>query len=277
VDSLTLALALEGAGQLQLGRRSHTDLLAISLSATDAIGHAFGPDSREIHDQLLRVDLWLGQFLDSLALLVPRSRTVFVLTGDHGATPMPEYAVVVRHQRAGRVSLAGYAAEVEAALERRFRTEFGVTEDNGILTADIEAMRARGVDVDSLSAALAAEIQRIPGVAAAYTPASLAAASDSVPAVHLWRRLLPPRFGWLICASTRPGYVWSGGTLGTEHGAGNAEDVEVPIAFLGPVIPSRHVARAVRTVDIAPTLARILRVQPTEPLDGVVLPEVVGP
>ena len=277
MDSLTLSLALEGVQQLRLGRRARPDLLSISLSTTDAVGHAFGPDSREIHDQLLRVDLWLGQFMDSLAQLVPRSRTIYVLTGDHGISSLPEYAVLVRHQQAGRISLAGVAASLEASLEGRFRTGFDVTFDNGLVTGDVAALRARGVNVDSLSAALAAEVGRVPGIAAAYTPATLAAAPESERAAHLWRRLLPPDFGWLICASTKPGYIWSNGNLGAEHGAGNPEDVEVPVAFLGAAIPARHIARPVRTVDIAPTLAQLLMVRPTEPLDGVVLPEVTGP
>ena len=277
MDSLTLSLALEGVGQLHLGRRSHPDLLAISLSTTDAVGHAFGPDSREIHDQLLRVDLWLGQFLDSLAQLVPRSRTILVLTGDHGISSMPEYAVLVRHEKAGRISLAGIASALEARLEARYLTAFDVTFDNGLVTGDVEALRARGMNVDSLSTALAADVQHVPGVATVFTPAALATAPDSVPAAHLWRRLLPAGFGWLICASTRPGYIWSNGALGAEHGAGNPEDVEVPIAFLGAGIRAQHVARPVRSVDIAPTLARLLMVRPTEPVDGAVLPEVLSP
>ena len=66
MDSLTLGLALEGVRALRLGTRASPDLLTISLSTTDAVGHAFGPDSRELHDHLLWLDLWLGQFLDSL-------------------------------------------------------------------------------------------------------------------------------------------------------------------------------------------------------------------
>src|SRR2546430_11992435 len=64
MDSLTLAFALEGTRALRLGVRGGTDLLAVSLSTTDAIGHAFGPDSREIHDQVLRLDRYLAWFLE---------------------------------------------------------------------------------------------------------------------------------------------------------------------------------------------------------------------
>jgi hypothetical protein len=277
MDSLTLALALEGVGQLQLGGRPHPDLLSISLSTTDAVGHAYGPDSREMHDQLLRVDLWLGQFMDSLGRLVSPVRTLFVLTGDHGVQSLPEYAVLVRHRKAGRISLAGVARRLEAQLEGRYRADFDVTFDNGLVTGDVEALRARGVNVDSLSTALADDVGHVPGIAAVFTPATLRAAPDSGTAAHLWRRLLPPDFGWLICVSTKPGYIWSNGSLGAEHGAAGPEDVEVPIAFLGAGIPAQLVERPARTVDIAPTLARLLMVRPTEPLDGVVLPEVVGP
>ena len=277
MDSLTLALAIEGVRQQRLGLRGRPDLLSISLSTTDAIGHAFGPDSREIHDQLLRVDLWLGQFLDSLATLVPRDRTVLVLTGDHGIQALPEYAVLVRHQRAGRLSLNGFVSALEAQLETRFQADFALSTDNGWVTADTDALRSRGMDVDSLAAALAADVQRVPGVDRVYTPATLAAAPDTDRTAHLWRRTIPASYGWLICASTRPGYEWSSGALSDEHGGTNAEDTDVPIVFLGSGIPARHVAHTARTVDIAPTLARLLRVRPTEPLDGVVLPEVVGP
>ena len=90
MDSLVLDLALEGVRQVELGRREGPDLLVVSLSATDAIGHDFGPDSREIHDHLVRLDRWLGRFLDSLDVLVPRERTIFALSSDHATPSIPE-------------------------------------------------------------------------------------------------------------------------------------------------------------------------------------------
>ena len=276
MDSLTLAFALDGVRALALGRRSAPDLLALSLSTTDAVGHAFGPDSREIHDQLLRLDGWLGQFFDSLARLVPGG-IVLVLTGDHGVSPLPEYEVMLRHEKAGRLGGGGaMAARLETAFERRYAMEFGVTFENGLLSADVEALRARGVNVDSLSAALAKQVAAWPGVAAVYTPATLRAAPPSDSAAGLWKRTLPPDYGWLFAAVTRPHYVWSGGSLGGEHGGATSHDLWVPIAFVGPGIARQHVDREARTVDIAPTLAALLGILPTEPLDGRVLSEVVS-
>src|SRR5207249_913221 len=164
MDSLTLLFALEGFEALRLGRKG-TDLLSVSLSTTDAIGHAFGPDSREIHDQLLHVDRWLGQFFDSLAQLVPAAGTVVVLTADHGVTPLPEYTVTRRHRPGGRVWLGGVARGASAALRTRFPDDFGLDFDSGLLVADLAALRARHIDVDSVAQTLAAEAASLPGVA----------------------------------------------------------------------------------------------------------------
>ena len=87
--------------------------------------------------------------------------------------------------------------------------------------------------------------------------------------------MIPPDYGWLFCAVTSPGYVWSAGGLDAEHGSTNPDDVTVPIAFYGEGIPAQRVERRVSTVDIAPTLAALLGVSPTEPLDGRVLHEVL--
>jgi len=275
IDSLTLAFALVGVQALELGRRNRPDLLSVSLSTTDAIGHAFGPDSREIHDQLLHVDRWLGQFLDSLERLVGTGRTVVVLTGDHGVTPLPEYTVTVRHQPAGRIWLGGVARGASAVLRSRFQSDFGLEFDSGLLVADVASLRSRGVDVDSLADALGAEAASLRGVARVYTPRTLARAPASDWNAELWRHMLPPDYGWLFCAVTAPGYVWSAGGLEAEHGSTNPEDVAVPIAFYGDGIPAQRIERRVSTVNIAPTLAALLGVSPTEPLDGRVLREVL--
>lgn len=278
MDSLTLDFALDGARQLQLGERASTDLLVISLSTTDAIGHAYGPDSREIHDQLLRVDQWLGWFFDSLATQVPRDRMVVALTGDHGVTSIPEYTVAVRHRPAGRVSLDDVARRLDRALTARYRVDFGVRFSGGLLLADVPALRARGVDVDSVSEAIAREVRKRTGIAHAYTPRSLHAAPASDAVAVRWRRTLPPDFPWLVCAAVSPDWVWSNGkSLGADHGQMNATDLNVPIVFMGPGIAPRRVDRPVRTVDIAPTLAAYLGMRPSEPVDGTVLREVVRP
>lgn len=275
MDSVTLAFALHGAHALRLGQRPKPDLLSISLSTTDKIGHTYGPDSREIHDHLLRLDRWLGAFLDSLGTIVPKQRTLIALTSDHGMASFPEYAVTVRGEHGGRMSLTARVQRVATDLTKRYGTSFELRFDNGILTADTVALHRRGVNTDSLTRQIVAAAKRLPGVAAVYTPATLAKAPLTDDNAERWKRNLPPDVGWLMLAVARPGFVFSDKLTG-EHGTMQEETVRIPIAFMGPGIQVGTYSRIVRSVDIAPTLARVLGVRPLEVLDGRVIGEALG-
>lgn len=271
MDSLTLAFALYGVERMRLGRGPSTDLLVISLSTTDAVGHAYGPDSRELHDQVLRVDRWLGGFMDSLAVLVPREATVWALTGDHGVTSLPELAVE-RGQKAGRVWFGDLVRQVEQLTAGNAPFAF----ETGLLFGDVNRLRGAGVNVDSVASALAAKAAAVPGVAEVFTPKGLRAASAADSGAVLWRRTIPDDFPWLLCATLEPGYVWSPGRVIAEHGTTSVNDQWVPVAFLGAGVAARHYSTPVSTTDIGPTLARLAGIRPTERLDGRVLTQVLA-
>jgi len=271
MDSLTMDLALEGVRQVGLGRRNGTDLLVVALSTTDAIGHAFGPDSRELHDQLLRLDHWLGWFIDSLAVLVPPEATVFALTSDHGVQPFPERTGV-----GGRLALAALARQAGRLLEERFQTPLNFGFDSGLLTADVSALRARGLDVDSLAEALAKEVRAHPGIVHVFTPRSLARAPVTDEQARLWRRTIPPTQDWLVAAASGPGWLWTDTPGWTTHGSSQPLDMNVPIIFYGAGVRAQRVTRRVTTEDIGPTFAALAGVRPTEPVTGRVLPEIVA-
>ena len=281
MDSITLALAVDGVRHVGVGQRSmHStaatpmpDVLAISLSTTDAVGHAFGPDSREIHDQVLRVDRWLGQFLEALEREVPANRIVYVLTADHGVSPLPELSVA-KTGKGGRVWLGDLATALEQSLAERFHTDFSLEFDNGLMYADVAAMRARGIDADSIARALVTAGTARHGVRIGFTPATLATSSDS--AAVRWRRTLPANVGYIAAFAAEPEYIWSAGKSTAEHGTPNALDLLVPISFMGSNVVAGRYERLVRTVDIAPTLALLIGVTPTEPLDGAALRDVVA-
>ncbi len=278
MDSLTLDLALTGVSALGLGSggEPRTDLLSVSLSSVDEIGHDFGPDSRELHDMLLRLDGYLAWFLDSLAATTPARQTLLVLTSDHGTQAMPEQAAPIGGRRAGRAWPSAMVRGVANELRARWRTDFRIRFDYGIVTADVVALRSRGIDPDSLSQSLAARFRQESYVDRVYTPRSLALAPRNDPLAARWRHTIPDGFGWLVAVIPHEGTTWDSWASGANHGTPWLADVQVPILFWGGGIDPRTVGRAVRTVDIAPTVARRIGVTPTEPLDGVVLPEVTG-
>ncbi len=139
---------------------------------------------------------------------------------------------------------------------------------------DVAALRARGINTDSLASAMVAEGTKRAGVRAGFTAATLATSSDS--AAIRWRRSLPASLQYLAVFATAPGFIWSPGKSTAEHATPNAMTLSVPISFIGAAIPTGRHERLVRTVDIAPTLAALIGVKPTERLDGSPIAEVLG-
>ncbi|HSJ06109.1 MAG TPA: alkaline phosphatase family protein [Longimicrobiales bacterium] len=273
-DSLSLDLALAGVRNLGLGTRGGTDLLVLSLSSLDAIGHDFGPDSREVHDLVLRVDRWLDWFMRELEDALAADQIVYVLTSDHGIATMPAYLLAHGTPDAGRIELRNAMRPVLAPLQQQFASSFALELQSGVVLADTAAMAGHGIDVPAVGDSLARRLAGLPGVARVFTPHSLAAAPDDDEAARLWRRSIPPAHAWLALAEPAEGWVFTASQK-AEHGTPLVTNRHVPVAFLGAGIPAVQPDRVVRTVDIAPTLAAILGITPAEVLDGVVLQEVI--
>ena len=273
MDSLTLDFALEGARQVGLGRRGRgTDLLIVSLSTLDEIGHDYGPASRETHDHLLRTDRWLGRFLDSLGTLARAPRMVVALSADHGISTVPELASGGGGP-AGRIWLRP-VADLRRQFDDRLRTNFGFDFSYGLLMADVAELAARGVDVARLSDSLARAVARTPGIVRVYTPRTLAAAPRSDAAAERWRRQIPAGTGWLFAAVASDTLIWAT-PGGFNHGSPRLDDRSVPVIVAGPGVRPGRYERPVRVQHLAATLAALAGVEPTQPIEGRPLPEVI--
>jgi arylsulfatase A-like enzyme len=273
MDSVTLDLALTGARALGLGERGSPDLLAVGLSTLDAIGHDYGPDSREVHDHVVRLDRWLGRFMADIEGQLAGRTVLFVLSSDHGIGSMPEFLSANGVSDVGRIDLEGPLEGIVEPVQNRYLHDFAIQLQDGLVLADTVAMRSRGVDVVALGDRIAAEFRSIPGVARALTPAALASAPESDTVAGLWRRSIPASYGWLALAQPREGWTLDL-SVEAEHGTPLEENVLVPVFFLAPGIAPARITRPIRTVDVAPTIAAMLGVEPTEPVDGHALPEL---
>lgn len=272
MDDLIANAALEGVQAMELGTGPQTDLLAVSFSTTDAIGHSFGPDSRELHDQILRLDRVLGRFMDSLLVLRDSSRVIFTLTGDHGVAPLPEVESYYPHPGATRYDSRAISAAGDSVL-RAFGIPDGAVkmEDRMVRVVDPEAVRRAGVSVGLVMESYAEAVRRVHGVARVDRWRDLAAmdtTSDEV--ARRWLHMIPPDMTPELVVTIMPYSVSTTQTSFT-HGLPYDHDSRVPVVFYGaPFAPGRYDSFT-RVVDMAPTLAEVIGVSPTETLDGRVL------
>lgn len=274
MDSATFALALEGVVARELGAATgRTDFLAVSLSTTDAVGHRYGPDSRELHDQVLRLDRYLGAFIDSLYTLRDSASIVFSLTADHGVAPFPEAEVVSRYRTGvgGTTSLAPTVKALAEALERAGVERAGFREDAGVLYLDPDAFRRAGVNRDSVARRFMAAVRRLDGVWRADLLADLAKRDTVTDHVsRRWLHMFPADLPVMVVVTLKPFWSWAGDRT-AHHGSPHDYDARVPVLFYGPGFRPGHYRDTVRVVDIAPTLAQRIGVRPQERLDGRVL------
>ncbi|CAN5264163.1 alkaline phosphatase family protein [soil metagenome] len=269
IDDITLSFALHGVQSLALGADAHTDVLSISLSATDYIGHRYGPDSREIHDQVVRLDRKLGVFLDSLYRLRDSSQITIALSADHGVGTIPEIAPASVMPRPVRVSLVPLIAPLRAGLLAARVDTLAIDVDQQIVLADRAAFARVNVNADSAIGAFAAAIRALPGVRRVDRFQALAADTLTDPIARRWRHQFPASSVIELVVTLTPGSTWAGNIA--FHGTPYDYDSHVPIVFYGAGVRPGRYPEFVRTVDLAPTLAVLAGVRPTEPLDGVPL------
>lgn len=275
MDEMIAALALEGVREMELGAGPAPDLLAVSFSTMDAVGHRYGRHSREVHDQVLRLDRTLGMFLDSLFRLRDPARVVIALSADHGVSHFPEVVP-------GGAAAAAYYVETEEvylrhrdALVRRGVDSTAFAWDDGMLYVDRAAFARAGVDADRAVDAFATALRAVPGMMRVDRLAALRARGDTADAItRRWVHMVPAELPVELVATLLPGRVWGRRTY-AQHGSPHDDDARVPILFHGAPFAARTHARPARVVDIAPTLAHVLGVPPLETIDGRVLTDAL--
>lgn len=269
VDEMTLRFALQGLRQLDLGRTGSTDVLAVSLSATDYIGHYFGPESREQHDQIVRLDRVLGAFLDTLFTLRDSNEVVIALTADHGGGLIPELHGGLRVDVSGAFNAA--KAQVRAAGGDTTAVDI----ESGAFFVDPAKLGPNRLTVGQVTEAFIAAVTAVPGVLRADRFADFARrdpAQDKL--ARRWLQMFPDDMLPTAVVTLREGNIYNYPIVAT-HGSFHDYDSHVPMVFYGPAFKPGRYPGFVRTVDIAPTLAAVLRVKPTEPVDGRILTEII--
>jgi arylsulfatase A-like enzyme len=252
-DAYLGRMAAASVDALGLGKGAGTDLLAVSFSSLDLVGHQFGPASHEVQDVVLRLDQTLGTLLDHLDVAVGRGRYVVALGSDHGVAALPE--------QSGGGRLTG--DQVLAAIDRALVPFFGPGK-YGVYSAYTDVYLAPGV-LDRLKQNAAATtavldaIRALPGIAGAFRSDEISGAEWRTGTDPVKRAIAlgyyPPRSGDLIIV---PQEHWMlSASSATTHGTLYQYDQRVPVVFYGAGVPAGIREAAATPADIAPTLAAL--------------------
>jgi Type I phosphodiesterase / nucleotide pyrophosphatase len=274
-NELLVALAEAALEGEKLGSRDATDILAVSFSCNDAVGHDAGPHSAEIRDITARTDVALGRLLDAIDRRVGLARTVVVLTADHGVAPVPEQMADWK-MPGGRFSRPDLEKAVGAALEKAYGPGAWVEGRAGSsVYLNRELMADRGLDPAAVERVTAAGAESVPPVWRAYTRSQL-----------LEGRVPPDSWSRLVLLSfdrERSGDVdvlfepyWMASAAGTTHGTTFSYDTHIPLVVMGPGIRPGRYDRAVLLNDLAPTLATLLDVETPSGSSGQPLTEILA-
>ncbi len=287
-NELLFELAKKAIASEQLGSRGGTDLLCISFSSNDLIGHAWGPDSHEVMDATLRSDRLIAALLKQLDASHP-GRHVVVITSDHGVCPIPDqHRYPKLFPAATRVTLPEVLVPLGAALDDRFGP--GVAGPTRWLEAtdfadnlwpwvylNRKAIAARGSGsertFDDACEFAAQWLGNRPFMLTAFTRQQIE--SNTMPSVPGAREAEvraafdkvklayhPARCGDII-GIVKPGVQVGKYTTGTGHGSVHAYDTHVPVLAYGARIPPvGKIAEPRSALIVAPIVSHGLGITP---------------
>jgi predicted AlkP superfamily pyrophosphatase or phosphodiesterase len=258
----------------QLGADDTTDLLTISFSANDLIGHAYGPYSKEVAEVTLHTDKVLANFFNYLERKLGADRVLIALTADHGVAPVPEQVRALGF--GGRVDTKAIMDSIETALDRRFENEkWIVSAVNSNVYFDESVIERRKISTEEVERTACQAVLKITGIGGCFTRSQII--SGALPQTAIARSVAngfnPQRNGNIVIVP-QPFYIFGEGS-GTTHGTPYSYDTHVPLLFYGAGIVPGVYYGACSPADIAPTLSALLKIEIPSNSIGRILSEAI--
>jgi hypothetical protein len=281
-NNLLLDFARRAIDAEELGRHDTPDLLCVSFSSNDAIGHVWGPDSQEVLDVTLRSDEIVRDLMNHLDARVGKGRYLLVLTADHGVCPLPE----VSHRQgrdASRLPLDFLTGKVQGFLDDTFGAGDG--KDRWLETVpppwvylNHKLLAQRGLKSSKVEEALAGWLKQQPGIQAVYTRTQLlnGVPADDAVGQTVVRSFYPERSGDLMIV-LKPYWLFSSLLMTTTHGTPHDYDTHVPLLVYGPGVKPGVRTDAVTPLATAAILAHGLGIEPPAKAEAPVPPDLFAP
>jgi predicted AlkP superfamily pyrophosphatase or phosphodiesterase len=285
-NDLVLSFTQQAILNEQLGQDDDTDVLTVSFSANDYVGHRYGPYSQEAMDAALRADRQVATLLDFVQTKVGLANTLVAFTSDHGVSPVPEHAAAIG-LGGGRVKAPDLLAAIRSGIKARYNADDYIYkfDDNGVqregfvngnIYFNYAALDRDKVNAEELAQVVGKAAMTVPGVARYFTRGQLLRGATSI-TDPIERRVLhgfyPQRSGDVVLIAEPFKYL--GDTITATHGSPYSYDTNVPTIIMGPgVTPGRYFEPAT-PADIASTLAALLGITPPTNATGRVLIEAI--
>jgi len=259
MNEIELAFAEQAIRGEHLGKNDDPDLLSISLSVNDYIGHAFGPYSPQVGDATLRTDRALASFFADLDKLVGLRNVWIALSADHGVSPNP--AFIQEHKwGVGTAQTALLRKVVEEAMTGEFgKGDWIAAIDGPYIYFDSEALNKQHIQAARAEEVAAAAAASVPGVAAAFTRAQIV--SGNLPSSPLGRKVsnsFNPQRGGDVFVVLDPYTLPVAGPTSTTHGGPWNYDAQVPLLLWGSTFKPGVYFNHCQPIDLAATLAAAL-------------------
>ena len=260
-----------------VGRGPATDLLSISLSANDILGHHVGPGSPDMHQMALDLDRDIADFINFLGHQIGLADVWIALSADHGVSPLPDDAKKLRIP-AANLDTSKLESQINAALTAKFSPGHSaqfMKLDYPQAWLDPDAFTAAHVHESDAEAAVG-EAMKQAGLRGYYTKSQLAA--GEAPNTALGRKYLnsySPEGSWYVLGV--PDIFTIGPGKGTDHTSPYNYDTHVPLVLFGIPFQAGTYRTSAEPIDLAPTLASLLGINPPTHSVGRVLTEAIAP
>jgi len=282
-DELTADFAKTLIKAEKLGQGKQTDLMAVSFSVTDYIGHLFGPSSLEAEDNVLRLDRLLADLFRFVDQQVGLDKTLIILSADHGMSEAPEYMQSLGFEVGRLTSETVVRGTIAKTLEKKLGVPPSVIRlyEHPYVYLDEEVIAQTGYTVAEIEAAVAKEILSIPGVIGAVTRTDLVKGTfaPTPTNIKILNNFHLKRSGHVHVISDQFWYFYYEMDTTTNFAAIHcspwAYDTFVPLFFAGNGIPAQRISRPVTPYDIAATIAVRLGIKPPSGSIGAPLAEVL--
>lgn len=282
-DELVAEFAKTLIANESLGQDEYPDLLAVSFSSTDYVGHVWGPSSLEAEDNVLRLDRLLEDLFRYVDTHVGLDNTLIILSADHGICEAPEFMKSWGFE-VGRLT----SATIEkGTIRNAIKDSLGVPAEviqfyqHPYVYLNESEIEKTEYTVAQIEKAVAEEILKIPGFVAAVTRTDLINGTLAPTPLNkmIQNNFHPKRSGHVHVVADQFWYfayeMDDVTKLAAIHGSPWSYDTYVPLFFAGHRIPEQKIGRLVTPYDIAATIAAYLEIKPPSGSIGVPLVEVL--